>query len=321
MKPFSAFAAPGHWYRGNCHTHTSLSDCDETPEGVVAAYARAGYDFLVMTDHWKTQPDVGALQNDRLLVINGVELDSPPAKRSAGSHHIVALGVNETPPKERLQKGGVLALIRWVRRRGGIPVYAHPYWAGHDLDHMKEGATAFGVEVYNRVCETTRGLGDASVHLDQALSAGMRWRVLAVDDTHRIRRDPFGGWIVVKAERLSEAAILGAISRGHFYASTGPELRSVSLERGRLRVACSPVVKITWHCEGPLGTVIHAKRRALTRAETPVTDAMRRSRYLRLEVTDAEGRKAWTNPIYRNRRTGRWSDWGRPRVRNSARGR
>jgi len=60
MKPFSAFAAPGHWYRGNCHTHTSLSDCDETPEGVVAAYTRAGYDFLVMTDHWKTQPDVGA---------------------------------------------------------------------------------------------------------------------------------------------------------------------------------------------------------------------------------------------------------------------
>jgi len=307
MRPFSVFAAHGRWYRGNCHTHSTLSDCDETPERVVAAYEKAGYDFLVMTDHFRVHPDIRALLNGKILVINGIELHPPTEKRApAGPHHIVGIGVDATPPMERVEKRTVSDAIRWVKRRGGIAIYAHPYWSGHDVEHMKEGRSAFGVEVYNHACEAMRGLGDSSIHLDQALTAGLPWRVFAVDDTHRMARDAFGGWIMVKAQRLTEEAILAAIRRGQFYASAGPVLRSVSLRRGILSVVCSPVVKIAWHCEGPFGTVLHAVRRPLTRARVPVSDGMKRSRYLRLEVTDAQGRKAWTNPIYR--RASGWYD-------------
>ena len=66
--------------------------------------------------------------------------------------------------------------------------------------------------------------------------------------------------------------------------------------------------KITWHGQGPSGITIHAGRKLLTADERPLTPAMRNSIYLRLEITDSRGRKAWSNPIYRDPKTGRWSD-------------
>ena len=34
----SPFSLPGHWYKGNLHTHTTQSDGDATPEQAVAWY-------------------------------------------------------------------------------------------------------------------------------------------------------------------------------------------------------------------------------------------------------------------------------------------
>ncbi len=113
-----------------------------------------------------------------------------------------------------MKKATAESVIRWIERSGGIAVYGHPYWSGHDLAVMREGRRAFGVEVFNSVCESTRGIGDSGAHLDQALSAGIRWTVFAVDDTHRPARDAFGGWIMVKAKELTRRAILGAIRGG-----------------------------------------------------------------------------------------------------------
>ncbi len=308
MKPFSAFAAPGRWFRGNCHCHTTLSDGRSSPPDTVAAYARRRYDFLVLTDHWKTQPDIAALQRPGLLVINGIELHPPTACRWGQQHHIVGIGVEKTPDQKSLERGNVARTIRWVERQGGIPLYGHPYWSGHESFHMMEGRAAFGVEAYNSTCEAVRGLGDSSVHLDHMLSRGLRWRIFAVDDTHRVERDAFGGWINVKAERLTRDAILDAIRRGFFYASTGPALRAVRIERRRICIECSPVRRIVLHGEGPAGRVIFAERRGLTRAEFRLADVSPCTKYLRVECTDNHSRKAWSQPIFRVGKTNAWRD-------------
>ena len=39
------------WYRGNLHTHTTLSDGVLTPEEVKAKYREMGYDFIALCDH------------------------------------------------------------------------------------------------------------------------------------------------------------------------------------------------------------------------------------------------------------------------------
>jgi predicted metal-dependent phosphoesterase TrpH len=220
MATFGAFSVPGRWFRGNCHTHTLLSDGRSSPAQVAQAYRREGYDFLVLTDHGRAQETLSGLGGGRFLVINGIELHPPTLGRPRGEpHHIVGIGVERSPEREWVKKATAASVIRWIEREGGVPVYGHPRWSGHDLARMREGKRAFGVEVYNSVCEAMNGLGDSSVHFDQALSAGIRWRAFAVDDAHRLARDAFGGWIMVKSRELTKRAILDAIRKGHFYAT------------------------------------------------------------------------------------------------------
>ena len=49
-----------NWYKGNIHTHTSMSDGDTDPYKVAGWFRRHGYDFLVLTDHDRlTRMDYG----------------------------------------------------------------------------------------------------------------------------------------------------------------------------------------------------------------------------------------------------------------------
>ncbi len=305
MRPFSVFSAKGKWFKGNCHTHTTLSDGACSPSEVSAHYRKKGYDFLVLTDHRAVQPEVSSLQRKDFLVLNGVELHTPTTARSCVKHHLVCIGLEEVPDMEKNAPWEMKSLIRWVWRHGGLPIYGHPYWCGHDIGHMEEGRTAFGMEAFNTVCHAMRGLGHSSAHLDQALSRGFRWRVFAVDDTHATDRDCGGGWIMLKAPRLTRATVMNALRKGRFYASCGPEIHAIAIRRGAVHVECSPVKSIVLHAEGPKGISMAAKKKLLTRGVFRLPAS---SRYARIEIIDAKGRKAWTNPVYLHKKTGRWLD-------------
>jgi hypothetical protein len=309
MATFGAFSAPGRWFRGNCHTHTRLSDGKSSAAQVAQAYRRKGYDFLVLTDHGRAHDAVSGLCDDGFLVINGAELHPPTlGGRRDAPHHIVGIGVERSPEGGWVKKATASAVIRWIEREGGVAVYGHPYWSGHDLDVMREGKRAFGVEVFNSVCEVCCGLGDSSVLFDQALSAGVRWRAFASDDAHRLKRDAFGGWIMVRARELTKRAILDALRKGRFYATQGPEIRSLRVRDGVVHLACSPVRRIVWHAEGPYGFAVIAKRAGRSRSRFPLRRIAGHSKYLRVEIVDAAGRKAWSNPIWRDARAGGWRD-------------
>lgn len=308
MRTFSAFSAAGKWFRGNCHCHTTLSDGRQTAAELVEVYRKRGYDFLVLTDHGRDQEDPRSLQRPGLLVINGAELHPPVKAAAPESHHIVGIGMKGCPSEARVKRATARWCIDWIHRNGGIAVYAPPYWSGHAVDSMTEGTRAFGMEAFNTVTEAKRGLGDSSVHLDQMLGRGVRWRVFAADDTHRAERDAGGAWIMVKAKTLTRSGIMSAIRKGHFYASCGPEIRSLSFSRGVARIECSPVRKIGWYSYGPRGLPQTDRRGSLTEGEFSVKALPETAFYLRVEITDAKGRKAWANPIWRDKKTGRWGD-------------
>ena len=308
MKPFGAFSAKGKWFRGHCHTHTVLSDGKNTASELAGAYRKAGYHFLVLTDHDRCHGDVAPLQRKDFVVINGIEVQPPTAASVGGPHHIVGIGIGKAPSLKLVANGTAASVIRWVNRNGGIAVYAHPYWSGHDVSNMEEGVSAFGVEVFNTVCETTNGLGDSSIHADHALSRGFRWRIFAVDDLHKKQRDAFGGWIVVKAKTLGTIGIMAAIRKGHFYASSGPEIKSLSIKRHVARIECSPVSKIVWHSRGSAGGVTESRGKPITSAEFCTERILLPGGYLRVEIHDADGRKAWSNPIWWDAKARRWTD-------------
>jgi predicted metal-dependent phosphoesterase TrpH len=43
---------PG-WYRGNLHAHSDRSDGAASPVQVIDEYRAAGYDFVLLTDHFE----------------------------------------------------------------------------------------------------------------------------------------------------------------------------------------------------------------------------------------------------------------------------
>jgi hypothetical protein len=76
-----AFASAGRWLRGNLHTHSDRSDGVVPPERVLADYRAAGYDFLVLTDHFEarwgwTVTDTSAARDDGFTTLLGAELSS-----------------------------------------------------------------------------------------------------------------------------------------------------------------------------------------------------------------------------------------------------
>jgi hypothetical protein len=82
---------------------------------------------------------------------------------------------------------------------------------------------------------------------------------LATDDAHRYfsfglgKVNPGRGWVMVRAEELSPEAIVDALHRGDFYASTGVTLRDFGHDASRLTVAIQREPEVT-HTTRFIGT-------------------------------------------------------------------
>ncbi len=286
------FAMPGRWLKGNLHTHTTRSDGRADPDERIAAYRAAGYDFLALTDHFVVSTDA-AKSTDEFLVIDGVECHTEEPE-TGETYHVVGLNVPpDAPLKDPMTAGAIKAALL---EAGAMVVLAHPYWSGNTVERALELVDGmFALEVFNAMTRNV-GKSTARVHWDDLLDRGARISGVAVDDSHGTEREVFKGWVMVKAASLDAASVLGALGAGAFYATAGPRIEDVAIENGRIRVCCSPAASVTFvaqryhgrHYEAPPGGRLHEMEHALSGEE----------RYVRIEVTDAHGRMAWTNPIY-----------------------
>jgi hypothetical protein len=288
LKFNNPFERRGRWFRGNLHTHTTESDGRLSPQETVEFYKSRGYDFICLTDHNKVT-DPSGLSTDDFLVFTGCEVS--PAQTS---HHIVGIGIKTLGPVEK--EDTPQDMIDRLGTMGGLVFVAHPYWSALDSGAVRNLTGIIGIELYNTGCEVEIGRGFSTVHWDVLLTSGMALDGLAVDDGHRYTDDAPGGWVWVKAPRLTEDSIMAAISRGHFYSSTGPTVQEATVNEEEIRVACSPAETISFHCHGPSGGSVHRVGEAvLTHASYGLRPELR---YLRVECIDAGGRKAWLNPLY-----------------------
>jgi hypothetical protein len=304
MEFTNPFRQPGCWLRGNTHSHSTESD-GRLPLGErFAQYREGGYDFLVLTDHGKVN-DVSACSSDGFLAISGSELH-PPNPYGGDRYHFVAINIHERVPYDDRDPN---AVIQAVRDQGGLAVVCHPYWCGHTLRDLAPLKGYFAVEVYNDTCERMLGKGFSEAHWDDLLDQiGPCWGI-AADDSHDAREDVFHGWIMVRAEELTVPALLQSLQKGAFYSTQGPELLDLEVREADIpyagggarrapvvTVECSGVRTIVFKGNRSRGKrLIAAEGEALTRGEYPV---LRGEKYVRVEVTDFEGRKAWSNPVF-----------------------
>ncbi len=91
------FSTPGRFWRGNLHTHSTLSDGALNPADVVEAYKRAGYDFLQLSDHFLGRfdwpiADTRKLRSNQFTTLIGAEVHAMGT--TVGEYwHIVATGL------------------------------------------------------------------------------------------------------------------------------------------------------------------------------------------------------------------------------------
>ena len=112
-----AAGIPRH-VRGALHIHSRASDGSGTVEQIAEAAARAGLDFIVLTDHGDAVrfPERPVYRHG-VLVIQAVEITTE-------SGHVLALGLEEGAPYPL--GGQPDAAIEDVRRAGGLSIVAHP---------------------------------------------------------------------------------------------------------------------------------------------------------------------------------------------------
>jgi len=278
------------FYKGNTHAHSTQSDGRLSPEEVFETYHSAGYDFLALTDHWVLTDE----QDYRgMLVIPGVEYDF--AFRTQVLHLVClfrragdARGISRGMPHQ--------AVIDHVNRAGGIVIAAHPAWS---LNTPAFLASLNGVEiseVYNTMSDEPFNAprGNSESLLDVTAANGKYYRLVASDDSHPYRGEQCVSYIMVQAAALTVPAILEALRAGRFYATQGPEFHNISIEEGEITVETSPVSRITF-CSNLYWVNDRCRTgQGLTREVYRIHP---NERFVRVQITDQDGKKAWSSPI------------------------
>jgi hypothetical protein len=295
----SPFGRSGNFYKGNLHTHSTNSDGSHPPEKVCAAYREEGYDFLVLTDHFRECfqwpiTDTRDYRTDNFTTIIGTELHAPQTELGE-TWHIKAIGLpfdfeplrnNETGPeiaKRAYDAGAFIGLV-------------HPSWYGLTPNDARTIPFAHAIEIYNHGSAVEVDRGNDWPFLDTLLNENWRLTGYATDDAHYLTHDWLGGWVMVETDEPEPAKLLESLKQGRYYSSQGPEIHDIRIEGDTIVVESSAV-----------GVVAAQGRGA--RSETTRGSGMRtatlplkrfKDTWFRITVIDDAGRRAWSNPFWMN---------------------
>ena len=152
------------------------------------------------------------------------------------------------------------------------------------------------LEIYNTVSGSpwNADRAESASFSDVASTNGRVVPVVGADDAHFYDGDECQTCILVNARELTREALLEAVDAGRFYATRGPRIEQAELADGRLTIRCRGAQKVIFYSNN-----------VWTEGRCQVGDdireavyALRRSdRFVRVEVVDAAGRKAYLSPI------------------------
>jgi len=300
------FDGDGIWLKCAFHAHTTNSDGDLPPDKLVRHYEWAGYDVLAITDHWVRTAE---RSTRKTLVIPSVELN---AQCGGPEHdaHVLALGVEADPVIPDSEFAQLEDVVAWIVANRGVPYLAHTYWSGLRTEQWETCDGLLGIEVWNSGCDLEIGRGDSGIHWDEALERGRQVFALATDDSHHPGYDSGFAWTMVRVAEKTQEAVLDALRTGSFYGSTGPAIHAVEVDEAAVTVECSPAASATLVSSRARGARASVGRlgypkdsQILARDDRGLITAVRLERpyetpYGRIEIADADGGRAWTNPLW-----------------------
>ncbi len=309
MKRQAAFSSPGRFFKGCLHLHSTRSDGRCTPEQLMKIYADHGYDFLAHTDH-NVYNRKNYLPKTGLTVIPGMEINSqlledPDHQNDGGFRciHSVVLGPDDDTNGYRdgeifncraVNQFQFQPYLDEIHKKGNLTFYCHPEWSSTPPAWFEHLRGNFGMEIYNGISSVENGRDENAAYWDELLGRGQRLFGLATDDAHQISH-MCRGFVMVKSPSKSVSDLLTALKNGAFYSSCGPVIRDFYVEDGKAHLIAEGSVEVIFRYVRHPGFKVRAVPGAsLTEAVAPVSEFF----YIRAEVIDSQGKRAWTNPIF-----------------------
>lgn len=319
----------GTFYKANLHSHSTVSDGEYTPEELKALYKAQGYSVFAYTDHHVMVPHP-ELADEAFLPLTGYELnicDHLPFTIGCRIHmNLIALDpdnvtqpfINEgnmTHPKfadrykESMKKittddslirythtythEYINEVMRIARERGFYVIYNHPTWSLESYPQYSgyEGMHAF--EICNYAAASSGHDEHNGRVYDDLLRLNKRIFCVAADDTHK-QKDLFGGFTMIKADKLDYKTITNALVAGNFYASEGPIIHKLWYEDGEVHITFDPAKRVLFGCG--------SRQKKIAEGEDLITEASftvpEECIYFRLTVVAENGDRAYTNAYF-----------------------
>lgn len=300
----SFFPETGTWLKGNIHAHTTRTDGICAPKQQILDYYEKGYDFLAITDH--NVIDSHQLGDGLdICMIPGWERDIRHCPDNTKCIHLLGLlasNADEVSEREErrydCQEISDQQLIDEMRGEGQFVVLAHPVWSRMTPDEVLALERFQAIEVFNTGCEVLMHAGRADLYWDLLLQNGRKVWGIACDDTHGDgpKSDRFGGWIMVRSEQKTAAAILKEIQMGTFYLSQGPTIEDWGRDGDKIYFRCSPCKTVHVTAYPSRGKSFYAEEgEYLTEISFELHE---NTQYIRIECVDENGCTAWTNPYF-----------------------
>ena len=332
-------AVKNNVYKANLHCHSTYSDGKFTVEELKKMFIEQGYQIVAFTDHVICH-DHSELTDENFLALTAYELEIPQddlplqseyrkcyhmnlfAKEPHNTMHVyfdpkLAWGntakyagsvVNDpTTPNERpYNLETVQGVIDAANRNGFLVTYNHPSWSLQNFEDYKTLNGIWGVEVSNTACRNMGFENDSHPHIFQdIIRSGKKVFPIAADDCHH-QWHMFSGFVKIFADKLTYSEIINSLENGNFYASTGPEIESVSIKNNIINIKCSPCRQIR---------VLTERRCAfsnISRDGNPFTDVSfdlshwffgalsekKDDAYIRIHITDENGYSAYTRAYF-----------------------
>ena len=193
-------------------------------------------------------------------------------------------------PKINTEGLDVQKVINKINKAGGLAVISSPSQNLNSPEEIASFSGLFGAEIISPLFDNgeysrgySGGIIDAALCRNKSLflTAGIN-----SSDSHTFFK--------VRAKTNSAEDILDALKKGHFYITSGPEIINISAVGNEICLECSPCVKAAF-----LSSSVWApKRLKLSNNETDFKYThMSFEDYIRIEITDKNGNKAYSQPI------------------------
>lgn len=329
------FDREGDFFRGNLHCHSNRSDGALEPGKVIEVYKGLGYDFICLSDHFNEEydwpiVDTSPWRDGSFTTLIGAEVANPGPGTWRGKYSMAAVGLPfDFAPVVETETGPEIAAR--AQQAGAFVSLCHPGYHSLGLTEVEGLAEHLdAVELYNDGVQRANARGDAWFLFEQLLDEGRELFCIASDDAHfqfGAYNAVGGAWIHARSSLLDPDSLLRALKEGAFFSTTGPSIDDIFVESGEVHVQCSPAAVVsltgpswlqrhvahrTWDGKPPdveasYGTIDESDRGGISRCRLPLVKLGAKiteesegewapGDWWRVTVTDAEGRRAWSNP-------------------------